>query len=141
MYVTCLTVMVCLLMCTVETRATGSPEDIVFRDIGVKIEKFGKSTSSENEILISVIVQFPNISSIGDIETSLLTPLVQKFVEKCSSSQFYKKVWEDNNCYYKNRTKEFLKSRRTLLKPFLTPIQNTSEEIGRPKKRPPYFPW
>ena len=45
MYVTCLTVMVCLLMCTVETRATGSPEDIVFRDIGVKIEKFGRRKS------------------------------------------------------------------------------------------------
>jgi hypothetical protein len=52
-----------LLASTEAFRSAGSPDDVVFRDIGVKVEKIGKAISTDNEILISIIVELPNITS------------------------------------------------------------------------------
>ena len=101
-------IVVCQLTHIETHRATGSPEDVVFRDIGAKIEKLGKSVSSENEIMISVIIKFPNISRIGDVEAAFSNPVVHRLHQKCSTSKFYQTVWETNNKYYRIRSEAFL---------------------------------
>ena len=84
-------IVVCQLTHIETHRATGSPEDVVFRDIGAKIEKLGKSVSSENEIMISVIIKFPNISRIGDVEAAFSNPVVHRLHQKCSAPQNFTK--------------------------------------------------
>ena len=128
-------IVVCQLTHIETHRATGSPEDVVFRDIGAKIEKLGKSVSSENEIMISVIIKFPNISRIGDVEAAFSNPVVHRLHQKCSTSKFYQTVWETNNKYYRIRSEAFLKSKKALLKPFITPLNRTSEGSTRRSKR------
>ena len=124
-----------LLASTVAFRSAGSPDDVVFRDIGVKVEKIGKAISTDNEILISIIVELPNITSIGDEQEAFSIELVRKKVEKCSLSKMYKSVWEGNNFYYRERASKFLNSRLALLKPFITPLNETFQETTGRRKR------
>ena len=134
-YVIYMIIFACSLSHARAIRATGSKDDVVFTDIGIKIEKIGKSVSSENEILVSVIVQFPNMSMIGDINTAYNSSLVRRMADKCSSLKFYRRVWRENNEYFRVRAQNFLKSRRTLLEPFVTPLKKKSEEIPERPKR------
>ena len=125
-----------LLACTNALRSTGSKDDVVYEEIGVKIEKIGKSISSDNEIMISIIVEFPNITRLGDVQALLSLSSMREKIDTCTdSSVHYKSVWDHNNAFFKKMADNFLNSRKALLKPFITPLNKTSEEsTGRNKR-------
>ena len=117
-------------------RSTGSKDDVVFKDIGVKIEKIGKSISSDNEIMISIIVEFPNITRLGDVPAVLSYESMRQKIESCTdSSSLYKSAWNQNNDFFKKMASNFLSSRKALLKPFITPLNKTFEENSGRQKR------
>ena len=114
-----------------------SSEDIVIKEFGIKIEKFGKAVSVDNDIFISVFLQLPNISSI--VDENRLGKLVRDTHAGCISNLYsenlgerklaktFKSTWEDLKIYYEERAKEFLQSRLEILSSFIVPLPATED--------------
>ena len=120
-----------LLLCNkIRARTTGSEEDIVMVDLATKIEKVGKVIMSEEEVLISVFIQMPNISNIANERKFGNT--FNKMNEKCIQSDSNNQVtWNNYKQYFNKEAEMYLNDRLELLSQYLTPLLNNTNKRSK----------
>ena len=118
---------------------TGSAEDIVATNVGIKVEKIGKLSFAGEYVVTSILMKLPNLTvpdGLGfhvktDFRASVCTTL-----DSISSEQ-REKTWENFraiNAAAREKVESYLKSRITILNRYIIPL-NVSNAFNSSSRR------
>ena len=145
-----------VLVGNVTFRTTGTPDDVIFKEIGIKIEKVGKAVRLEDDILVSVFIQLPNLTSVADESPRRIQSITAEMHKECTAdidssdkgkrqrAIEFQDTWDRIMRHYRTRAERFLRDRREVLKPFIVPLGDsdptkTESDLENRRKRSGFF--
>lgn len=129
-------------------RSTGSEEDIIIPGLGAKIEKIGEVVSTDDDILISILVKLPNLTRIAYPDEN--DPTIKNIITLCSDPYLHQHVrYSDGTTtghaflsnlknvlkHYRSAIQDYINNRYEILKPFVTPSMTEGTSHNQVRKR------